>query len=329
MRLQAAIAVLVASSVLAAATGRAQSDSPARLPRFEGTLRDAVKSSIDRGLGYLRWSQQQNGSWDDDPEVTALALRTFFESHRAYVPADGPFIRNPLAFLTGRVGRDGSVPRGGVGGPEYASAVTLLALSHALPSTDEALRSNTRFVRSTISSAPASVRSRMDIHVLAVMMEALQAVDVPRTHDVWEVAVPLIDQAVSELPAEPLPRAGQVAIGLHALLLAGVDRGDPRIQTTAAQIRRDYRIPKDGEHSEPGLYHYFYGVTKALHALGDPTLVDADGMTHDWRTEIATALIARQHDPDAYWAGHADYRSEDSRRRSTSLALYALELIYN
>ena len=82
------VAMLMASGVLA--------QGPSGL---DEELRGEVKAAIDRGLGYLRWSQAEDGSWGDNLPLTAMALKAFTDSHRGYKEEDGPFIRRPLAYL--------------------------------------------------------------------------------------------------------------------------------------------------------------------------------------------------------------------------------------
>ncbi len=48
--------------------------------RSETKLRARVIQSIDRGLTFLQGQQRENGSWEDYPAITALALKCFFDS---------------------------------------------------------------------------------------------------------------------------------------------------------------------------------------------------------------------------------------------------------
>jgi squalene-hopene/tetraprenyl-beta-curcumene cyclase len=57
--------------------------------------------------------------------------------------------------------------------------------------------------------------------------------------------------------------------------------------------------------------------------LGEPTLTDAGGVTHDWRADLVAALAKRQN-PDGSWVNPADRFMEGDPNLVTSYALLAL-----
>jgi squalene-hopene/tetraprenyl-beta-curcumene cyclase len=64
-------------------------------------------------------------------------------------------------------------------------------------------------------------------------------------------------------------------------------------------------------------------MAKCLDLVGDPYLVDAAGVKHDWRAEITAALAKRQK-PNGSWANETDRWMEGDPNLVTGYALMAL-----
>jgi squalene-hopene/tetraprenyl-beta-curcumene cyclase len=60
-----------------------------------------------------------------------------------------------------------------------------------------------------------------------------------------------------------------------------------------------------------------------MSVLGEPTIVDAKGVAHDWRAELIAALAKRQQ-PDGGWVNSADRFLEGDPNLVTAYALLAL-----
>lgn len=91
--------------------------------------RKSVQTAMDRGVRFLRHTQNAEGHWGD-PGITALILTAFFRSHRKYGPEDGPWVRNPVAFLVSCQKPDGGIYIDQLA--NYVTCVALMALnSHA------------------------------------------------------------------------------------------------------------------------------------------------------------------------------------------------------
>jgi squalene-hopene/tetraprenyl-beta-curcumene cyclase len=52
--------------------------------------------------------------------------------------------------------------------------------------------------------------------------------------------------------------------------------------------------------ADAGLYYYYHTFAKALDAIGQPTIVDGEGKSHDWRAELSEQLIQLQN-ADGSW----------------------------
>ena len=71
--------------------------------------------------------------------------------------------------------------------------------------------------------------------------------------------------------------------GLKSMLYAGLGPEDPRVKAAYEGIRRYYTTAENPGLNDAGLYYYYHVFAKALDAIGEPEIVDADNITHDWQ----------------------------------------------
>ena len=68
-------------------------------------------------------------------------------------------------------------------------------------------------------------------------------------------------------------------------------------------------------------------MAKALQALGQPTLVDARGRSHNWREELGRKLLDVQY-PEGYWVNAADKAEmHDNKTLITAFTMQAIQAI--
>ncbi len=79
------------------------------------------------------------------------------------------------------------------------------------------------------------------------------------------------------------------------------------------------------QQSNQGLFYYYFVVAKALSTFLQPTLVTADGVSHDWASEIGARLLSMEH-PDGSWANTDAVWWESEPVLATSYALLTLKL---
>lgn len=118
----------LASAAPPEATSTLQQEPNADVVIADG-LRDTAKSSIDRGIRFLRAQQATDGSYGKHVGLTAMVLLAMAESPRKYTVGDGPFIRNATQYLLSQVKANGSIS--GESTPTYNTALAIMAL-HAL-----------------------------------------------------------------------------------------------------------------------------------------------------------------------------------------------------
>ncbi len=116
--------------------------------------------------------------------------------------------------------------------------------------------------------------------------------------------------------------------GFKSMLYANVDCDDPRVQRAWDWIRRHYTLESNpnmpGAQSKQGLYYYYHVFSKALEARDQPSVLDAAGVKHDWRAELAEKLLTLQH-ADGSWVNTADRWQEGNPHLVTAYAVLALQ----
>ncbi len=100
---------------------------------------------------------------------------------------------------------------------------------------------------------------------------------------------------------DPIPSsAGMTYAGLKSMIYAGLKPDDVRVKAALGYIAKHYTVDENPGQGQRGLYYYYHTFARALAALGKPTLVDADGKEHDWRSDLVGALAKRQ-EPAGGW----------------------------
>ncbi|MEW4566800.1 prenyltransferase/squalene oxidase repeat-containing protein [Tautonia sp. JC769] len=117
--------------------------------------------------------------------------------------------------------------------------------------------------------------------------------------------------------------ASMTYAGLKSMVYAGLTMDDPRVKAAYEFIRQNYSLDENPGMGQQGLFYYYQTFSKALAALGDPTLTDAEGREHDWRADLVAALADRQ-GPRGEWVNPADRWMEGDPNLVTAYALLAL-----
>lgn len=111
--------------------------------------------------------------------------------------------------------------------------------------------------------------------------------------------------------------------GLKSMIYAGVSRDDQRVKAAFEWIQRHYTLDENPGMGTQGLYYYYHTFAKALTTIGDAQIVDANGATHDWRSELAEKLLSLQN-ADGSWINSNTRWLEGDPNLVTAYALLAL-----
>lgn len=116
--------------------------------------------------------------------------------------------------------------------------------------------------------------------------------------------------------------------GFKSMLYAKVDRDDPRVKAAWDWIRSHYTLDENpnmpGRQSKEGLFYFYHVFARALHAWGEPLVIDARGQAHDWRADLVDKLLSLQAE-DGSWINEADRWQEGDPHLVTAYAVLALQ----
>jgi hypothetical protein len=107
------------------------------------------------------------------------------------------------------------------------------------------------------------------------------------------------------------------------MIYAGLGHDDPRVKAALAYIKHHYTLDENPGLGQQGLYYFYHTFAKSMFVLGEPTLVDSAGNSHEWRAELVAALGKRQQ-PQGDWVNPADRFMEGDPNLATAYALLAL-----
>jgi squalene-hopene/tetraprenyl-beta-curcumene cyclase len=84
--------------------------------------------------------------------------------------------------------------------------------------------------------------------------------------------------------------------GFKSMIYAGVKKDDPRVKAAYEWIQKNYTLDENPGMGAAGLFYYYHTYAKALDAIGESTIEDAEGKKHDWRAELADKFITLQNE---------------------------------
>jgi squalene-hopene/tetraprenyl-beta-curcumene cyclase len=117
--------------------------------------------------------------------------------------------------------------------------------------------------------------------------------------------------------------ASMTYAGLKSFLYAGIGKDDIRVKAAMDWIGRHYDLTTNPGMGQQGLFYYYHVFAKALEAAGEDTVVDAEGVSHDWRADLTRQLSKLQRE-DGSWTNPADRWFEGDPNLVTAYALLAL-----
>ncbi|MEM9825437.1 MAG: prenyltransferase/squalene oxidase repeat-containing protein [Planctomycetota bacterium] len=113
--------------------------------------------------------------------------------------------------------------------------------------------------------------------------------------------------------------------GLKSMIYAGLSEDDPRVSAAMDFIRKHYSLNQNPGMGAAGLYYYYHTFGKALDAANIEVLVDANGTSHNWRQQLALALLERQNEDGSWFNEESSRWMEGDRQLVTAYALLALK----
>jgi squalene-hopene/tetraprenyl-beta-curcumene cyclase len=328
---------------------------------MDPALKERAQRAVDGGLHYLRGTQAENGAWSNSVGITALALRAYLESHRKYDEGDGAFITRPVEFILAHANDDGSLSETNQN-RSYNTAVAVAALeATGNAKYEDVIARAQQFLRGEQIDEGDGYQpdhkyyggigyggdERPDLSNLYLAIEALHATKLDAKDPTWAKALKFVDRSQNRSESNDQEWAandggftympgysphggtgsygGMTHAGLISLLFAGVDRNDPRVQAAYDWIRANYTLETNpGAPGNHGLYYYYNAFAKSMYAYGEPKIVDAQGVEHDWRSDLASKLVSLQGEDGAWFNKDSSRWWENNKDLVTSWSVIAL-----
>ena len=111
--------------------------------------------------------------------------------------------------------------------------------------------------------------------------------------------------------------------GLKSMIYAGVGPADARVKAAYGWVQKNYSLSVNPGMGDNGYYYYLHTFAKALDAMGEDEIVDAAGVTHDWRKELIAKLAAQQLE-DGSWLNSNERWLESDPNLVTGYVLLTL-----
>jgi squalene-hopene/tetraprenyl-beta-curcumene cyclase len=111
--------------------------------------------------------------------------------------------------------------------------------------------------------------------------------------------------------------------GLKSMIFAGVKKDDPRVKAAVKWVQKHYDLKQNPGVGDGGLYYYYHTLAKALDAVGQDEIEDADGKQHNWRKELIAELASRQKE-NGSWVNENKKWLEGDANMVTGFALLTL-----
>ena len=203
---------------------------------------------------------------------------------------------------------------------------------------------------------------RPDLSNTQMMLEALHQSGLPAEHPVYAKALVFVSrcQMLAESNDQPFAvggdggfiyspagggesKAGTVEVdgkavwrsygsmtyaGFKSLLYAQVDRRDIRVRRAVDWIRGYYTLEQNPNmpqvQSRQGLYYFYHVFARALAAWGEETIIDRQGVRHDWRKELCARLLSLQR-RDGSWVNDEDRWYESNPYLVTAYSVLAMQ----
>jgi squalene-hopene/tetraprenyl-beta-curcumene cyclase len=306
----------------------------------------ASDERITKALAYLASKQKEDGSVFDNPQyvnyMTSAAVGAFTASRLpAYAGATGK--ARDFLVASQIVGDEDDLNHGAF--PYHSKSPRPADLSNvqfAATALAEAGLPKDHVVWRRIEAYLAKVQNRSERNKIKIERDVGQGVQgtVVSGDDGGSAYAPGLSYADWEKKEDGtyVPRSyGSMTYALlKCLILAGVDPKDPRVVAALGWIAQNFAVDRNpgmpAERAGQAYYYYLFTAARTLAEYERATkkpleVVDAGGRKHDWRAEMAEALLSRQA-ADGSWVNEQDERWEEgSKVLATSYAMQSLAVI--
>ncbi|MGK0358601.1 MAG: hypothetical protein ACI9U2_000890 [Bradymonadia bacterium] len=330
----------------------------AQAPLIEPALGAQAKKSVDKGLKFLRYKQEETGSYGKHVGLTAMVVIAFTSSHREYKGSEGPFISRAVEWLAKQARADGAIT--GDGTPTYNTALAIMAL-HAVDKVKykALIEAGQKFLVKFQSDEDHNYKKtdkfyggigyggdeRPDLSNLQYALEALSKTDFDPKSDVWAKADVFISRCQNRSESNDQKWAGNdggfmyapeqsmaggtasygamTFAGLKSLLFTQAKKDDPRVKAAWSWVSKNYDFDQHPGMGTTAYFYYLQTAAAALEAFGEKFVPDAKGRKHAWSKDLVVKLMAQQAE-DGSWVNKNPKYWEGNPVLSTARAVTTL-----
>jgi squalene-hopene/tetraprenyl-beta-curcumene cyclase len=191
---------------------------------------------------------------------------------------------------------------------------------------------------------------RADIISLEYALRAMKEADLPENNAAWQKAITFLQRTQNNSETNDQKWAGNdggfvyypgftyhtdggtrsygsaTYAGVLSYSWANVKKDDDRVQGVVKWIRDNYPVDENPGMGQKTVDYSSMVFAKALQAIGEPTIVDARGRSHNWREELGRKLLSLQ-TPEGYWVNSVPDEMQDNKVLVTSFTMSALHAI--
>ena len=362
--LSACLCALLSPALLAARSGQPAPSRPADAG-LSAETRQKLIASLNRGADYVRKAQKPDGTWENHPGVTALVAAALLRQPGVPREKQLQVVGKTLDYLKGLAKPDGGIYEKMIPHYITATAVQALVaggrpqdkatiekarayLVEHLMDESEGVAKSDKFYGG-MGYGGTSDGGTADIISLEYGLRAMKEADLPANDAAWQKAIAFLqrtqnsketnDQAwsasdggfiyypsYSQVDGTTQSYGSATYAGIMSYAWANLQKNDRRVQNALKWIAANYTVDENPGIGQKAVYYYYMVFAKALQAYGEHTVVDAKGVSHNWREDLGKKLLALQH-PEGFWVNPNTAEMQGNPVLVTTFTLMAIEAI--
>jgi squalene-hopene/tetraprenyl-beta-curcumene cyclase len=358
--------MILAAVIAVSTAGVAYQPPPAAAQQgLSAATRQKLLAALEKGAAYVRSQQRPDGTFDNHPGVTAMvatallkqtgvprgqALRTTgktLDYLKKMAKPDGGIYEKIIPHYITAVSMQALVAGGRAEDKTTIERARRYLADHLLDE-GEGIQKDNKFYGG-LGYGGTSDGGIADIISLELGLRALKEADLPANDPAWQKAIQFLqrtqnhretnDQSwsgtdggfvyypgYSQIEGTTTSYGSGTYAGILSYAWANLQPNDRRVQNALRWIREHYTVDENPGIGDKALYYYYMVFAKALQAVGDDTIVDAKGVAHNWREDLANKLLSLQA-AEGSWVNKNPAEMQGNRVLVTAFTMLAIESI--
>ena len=357
------IALLCVMSVTSLSAQQAAPAKPQTVAAgLSSETRQKLMESLRKAAAFLSQKQKADGNWENHPGINGMAATAILRQPGVDRAKQMAVAGKALDALAKLAKPDGGIYDKDI--PHYITSVSIMALvaggrpqdkpliekgrqylaEHILDE-GEGVAPNDKFYGG-LGYGGTSDGGRADIISLEYGLRAMKEAELPANNAAWDKAIKFLQRTQNNSEANDqawakndggfiyypgFSQAGETAsygaatyAGLMSYSWANVKKTDARVQQVLKWVRDNYTVDENPGLGQKTIYYYYMVFAKALQAVGEPIITDAEGRRHNWREDLGKKLISLQH-PEGFWVNTDTAELQNDPILVTAFTMLAIE----